>query len=237
MDGYDKKSTDYIRGKDVFEKVVRGNKLEKLCQEAIRKNIYLVAAGNCKNRFSLPSNLNKVTKVLPGVILDSRKLFYYYEDYIAQGIPQMVPWLKDRYALMAGSSFAVPHVSARLANIIEENGRLPYNEIIELLRKSAHQIKNLNLTRITLLKRQAEITTQDDNLYNIVSRSIENEIKKELDEKKPLWEEGLNRFNCFDVITNIEKELDIRLNYSKFNLFDFYSAATLANKVRITTEK
>lgn len=215
------------------ENMIYEERLKKLCNEAYNKNTYMVAASNNSYKFSLPYAIPHVFKVLPGTLMFNNKIYHIEDEFLAQATPQMVPWINNSYALMGGSSFAAPRISASLSKLIEIHGKVTCKEMMQLLKNHSIKLENKNLINkknFCYITSRRNISSDNCNLYKLIFNLVQDFLSVNI-QQKPLWQQVINNSNSYHILKTIENNLNINIDYQAFNLFDFYNISSLTNKI------
>ncbi len=114
--------------------------LERICRQAIDQGVLLVAAEHEEGRESYPAHLPQVIGVGSGKV---RGLYtYHYRpeetiECIARGDAQRLCWLEPPEVMMAGTSFAAPHITGLVALIREAHPKADLEQVRQFLHTHA----------------------------------------------------------------------------------------------------
>jgi uncharacterized NAD-dependent epimerase/dehydratase family protein len=120
--------------------VTQRDALLQLCQQAADQGILMVAAEHEEGRESYPAHLPQVIGVGAGPL---QGLYdYYYRpraaiEYIARGDLQRLCWLEPPEVILAGTSFAAPHITGLLALIRQAHPSAGLAQVREILHNHA----------------------------------------------------------------------------------------------------
>ena len=120
--------------------VTQRDALLQLCQQAADQGILMVAAEHEEGRKSYPAHLPQVIGVGAGPL---QGLYdYYYRpgvaiECIARGELQRLCWLEPPEVMLAGTSFAAPHITGLLALIRQDHPSAGLAQVREILRNHA----------------------------------------------------------------------------------------------------
>ena len=120
--------------------VTQRDALLQLCQQAADQDILMVAAEHEEGRESYPAHLPQVIGVGAGPL---QGLYdYYYRqgaaiECIARGDLQRLCWLEPPEVMLAGTSFAAPHITGLLALIRQAHPSASLAQVREILRNHA----------------------------------------------------------------------------------------------------
>lgn len=113
--------------------------LEKACNSLIAQGKIIVAAVDNLHGGGYPASLKNVIGV-KGLRTMCQNEFWYNTEYIIQCACDMSPVLvpvDDAFTIFAGTSKATAIISAKIAQIINENGDIDYREVQKMLMKHA----------------------------------------------------------------------------------------------------
>jgi len=189
--------------------------LEKVCQEAIDKNIIIVAAAANDDKICYPAMLDKVLGVTSGKVLGKYK--YYFEpkqtiQFIARGDNQRVSWINRKKIILGGNSYAAPHITAIVALIIQKYVVIKYDELCNILLDNSLKTKPQNNISVYNNKINSKLRVKNISklkLNEIHTQNKLNWIKKAL--LYPYNEEmhsfirfrNLLKFKIIHVVDNI----------------------------------
>jgi len=110
--------------------------IEKICREAIRQQVVIVAAAANNGQASFPAAFPEVLGVTAGQLRG--KYDYYFNksrdiQFIARGDRQRLDWIHGTQIFLGGTSFAAPHVTAIIALILEKFPGIVITELMDLL--------------------------------------------------------------------------------------------------------
>ena len=120
--------------------VTQRDALLQLCQQAADQDILMVAAEHEEGRESYPAHLPQVIGVGAGPL---QGLYDYYHrpraaiECIARGDLQRLCWLEPPEVMLAGTSFAAPHITGLLALIRQAHPSASLAQVREILRNHA----------------------------------------------------------------------------------------------------
>lgn len=162
--------------------------LYKAIKRAVENDIpVVVASGNngdgniATNEYRYPGAYEEVIEV--GAIDGKNNIAYFsntneFIDLYAPGVDIYSTYLKDKFAVLSGTSMAVPHVAGSIALLIEEYEKrfkrlINEKEIYQIL-MSHTLFDHLNKIRILDLSEKEDICNQD---YNVPRKNREMLIK------------------------------------------------------------
>ncbi len=114
--------------------------LARVCQQAADQGILMVAADHQEGRESYPTHLPQVIGVGAGPLQNLYDYNYRQGDAvecIARGDLQRVCWLEPPEIMLAGTSFAAPHITGLLALIRQAKPGASLAQVREILRAHA----------------------------------------------------------------------------------------------------
>lgn len=120
--------------------VTQRDALLQLCQQAADQGILMVAAEHEEGHESYPAHLPQVIGVGAGPL---QGLYDYYYcpraaiECIARGDLQRLCWLEPAEVMLAGTSFAAPHITGLLALIRQAHPSANLAQVREILRNHA----------------------------------------------------------------------------------------------------
>jgi uncharacterized NAD-dependent epimerase/dehydratase family protein len=114
------------------------NKLQEICDIALSKSIFIIAAISNDKQESYPAALSNVYGVNAGKVRG--KYDYYFDQkspiqFIARGDRQRLDWIDGKQIFLGGTSFAAPHITAIVALIIQKYPDISFVELNRLLKK------------------------------------------------------------------------------------------------------
>ncbi len=120
--------------------VAQRDTLARICQQAAAQGVLTVAAEHEESRESYPAHLPQVIGVGAGPLQDLYD--YYYRqgaaiECIARGDLQRLCWLDPPEVMLAGTSFAAPHITGLLALIRQAHPSASLAQVREILRNHA----------------------------------------------------------------------------------------------------
>lgn len=207
--------------------------LEKLVDQALNKNILIVSAKPEKKKRCIPADLEGVFKVLFGFIKNKKNIYWYNNEFYAQGVPQMVPYKKELYRLMKGSSISAAHLTAKIAKILSKDGKgKTFEEMNNILKEECWQLKNKNISKKDIWNygREKHLTTKNSELYKEIRYCTKKVIGNRFDENIPLWFQGVKN-KSYPLLSTIEEHLKIQIDYLDYNFFHFFTLNDLVEKI------
>ncbi len=120
--------------------VTQSDALFQLCQQAADQDILMVAAEHEEGRESYPAHLPQVIGVGAGSLQGPYDYYYCQEtaiECIARGDLQRLCWLEPPEVVLAGTSFAAPHITGLLALIRQAHPRASLAQVREILHNHA----------------------------------------------------------------------------------------------------
>lgn len=202
----------------------------------------IVASTINGNKNSLLSELNGTIGIYGNLF--ERPQYYWYRksntvQCVANSVPHLYKGKHGQYELFGGNSKATAIFSGIVSLYWDQlkdcnfADKETFLEGLAMRRSwSAEEIclDPLSYNRHTLLSVR-------DWIYSKVSSVLSEQLKVELSDivnpnGKRLYELGLTRYNAFNIIQSIEKEVGIKLNYSDVNIFWFGSIDTLCKNIR-----
>ncbi len=115
--------------------------LKRLCQDAFKKDIVIIAAARALEDQVFPAIFDEVIGVCWNHACKNGSLIYYPEktvEFGAYGRPRALPGMPQELNFR-GSSFAAAHVTAMAADILEHNPMAGVVWVKEMLRKKAKE--------------------------------------------------------------------------------------------------
>lgn len=114
--------------------------IAEVCQKSTDKGIILISADHNSGLPSYPSHLPNVIGVTGDKIYE--RYGYYYRpgdiiECVARGDEQRVCWKDGREIMIAGTSYAAPHITGIIALIREAHPRASLQEVREILKANA----------------------------------------------------------------------------------------------------
>ena len=114
--------------------------LQKVCRKAVDAGVILVAAESNEGSESYPAVFPEVIGVTGGAIYELDG-FYYRKDQriecVARGDEQRVCWLNGKHIMTGGNSFAAPHITGIVAQLVKQHPRCSVQTIRVLLQEKA----------------------------------------------------------------------------------------------------
>lgn len=215
---------------------------KKIIATLIEQGKVIIASTINGNKNSLLSGLNGTIGIY-GNLFECPQYYWYCKSNIVQCVANAVPYLykgkHGQYELFGGNSKATAIFSGIVSLYWEQlkdcnfEDKETFLEDLALRQSwSAEEIclDPLSYNRHTLLSVR-------DWIYSKVSSVLSEQLKVKLSDivnpnGKRLYELGLTRYNAFNIIQSIEKEVGIKLNYSDVNIFWFASIDTLCKNIR-----
>ncbi len=114
--------------------------LHDLADQAYFRRVTLVTAANNFPVPSFPSLYSSVISVASHAIQHNHHFYYNPNppvEFGAPGIDVRVPWLKHQWFTVTGNSFAAPHISGIIANLVSKHPELTPFEVKTILRSLA----------------------------------------------------------------------------------------------------
>ena len=115
--------------------------LKRLCQDAARKDIVIIASARSLEDQVFPAVFDEVIAVYWNHDCKNGSLIYYPEkkvEFGAYGRPRALPGIPQELNF-SGSSFAAAHVTAMVADILEDNPFAGVGWVREMLQKKAKE--------------------------------------------------------------------------------------------------
>ena len=115
--------------------------LKQLCQDAVRKNIVIIASARSLEDRVFPAIFDEVIAAYWNHDCKNGSLFYYPDSKVefgAYGRPRALPGIPQELNF-GGSSFAAARVTALAANILEDNPKAGVVWVKEMLQKKANK--------------------------------------------------------------------------------------------------
>lgn len=213
--------------------------LEKLVKQAHEKKILMVAARPLEVKQCVPADIKNVFKVFFGFIKNRQNIYWYKDEFYAQGVPQMVIYKKNLYRLMGGSSIAAAHLTAKIASILsKERKEKTFEEVNRNLKKECWQVKNRNIARKDIWKCDGKkyLTTNQLEIYNEVLYCVKKVLGGKFDESIPLWFQGI-KTKAYYLLKTLEDHLKIKIDYQDYNFFHFFTINNLVEKIEQESQK
>lgn len=135
--------------------------LQDICRKACDAGVILVAAESNDGRESYPAVFDEVIGVTGGAIYESDGFYYRAGqaiECVARGDEQRVCWLDGEHRMVGGTSFAAPHLTGIVAQLLQEHPNACIQNIRLLLQKKALK-ENKNVRVVSL---PAEEVLQED---------------------------------------------------------------------------
>ena len=112
--------------------------LRKVCRDARKAGLILVAAESNDGRESYPALFPEVIGVTGGAIYEPDGFYYHKHqpiECVARGDKQRVCWLGGKHIMAGGTSFAAPHITGIVARILQQHPKSSVQKIRLLLQK------------------------------------------------------------------------------------------------------
>ncbi|WP_024833340.1 S8 family serine peptidase [Ruminiclostridium josui] len=220
--------------------------LKKVCDELYGQGKILVCSLENKSDSSYPAVFDHVIGVR-GRDFNGNGDYWYNRNYriqcVADSIPVLVPKINNLFGLFGKNSKATPLMTGKIARILFDKPNIDFKELQLLLEQTA--VKNF-WTEEDIYKYCIEPDEMQQDKYYCFKEEIKEladiiaETLNLTSANMPLLyqninlrhrEIGLKLSDCFDLIKNIEKGLNIKLNYNQINLNTFRTLYTLLDFV------
>ena len=98
--------------------------LQDVCRKACEAGVILVAAESNDGRESYPAVFDEVIGVTGGAVYEAEGFYYRVGEAVecvARGDEQRVCWLDGKYIMTGGTSFAAPHITGVVAQLLQQH--------------------------------------------------------------------------------------------------------------------
>lgn len=117
--------------------------LRKVCKKAIQEGLIIVGAQNNEATESFPAVFPEVIGVTGGNIRKDDEFYFrpnYWIECVAKGDEQWVCWLNGKHIRSAGNSFAAPHITGLVANLLKQHPEWSLPDIRSWLQDNASRV-------------------------------------------------------------------------------------------------
>ncbi len=122
--------------------------LVRVIRAAYSRGVIMVAAaGNDGGQVNYPAKFPEVIAVSATDINDKIADFSCYGpeiNFCAPGVNIRSTWLNSAYAVKSGTSFAAPHITGAIADVLNFHGIMPPSHVRELISKNAAVLQSLS---------------------------------------------------------------------------------------------
>jgi hypothetical protein len=220
--------------------------LKKVCNELYNQGKIIVCSLENRSDSSYPAVFDQVIGIR-GRNFNGSGDYWYNRSYniqcVADDIPVLAPTINNSYALFGKNSKATPLITGRIARILINKSNISFKELQLVLKQNA--AKNF-WTEEDIYKYLIEPDEmQQDKYYcfkeeikelaDIIARTLNlpsaNMPLLYQNENLRQQEIGLKLSDCFELIKNIEKGFNLKLNYELITLNTFRTLYTLLDFV------
>ena len=212
--------------------------LLNICNELILRGKILVAALNNNERISFPAMYEGVIGVR-NTHLENEFEFWFDNNKeiqcVVDGTPVLVPCIKQERCFFGGNSKATPIIASRISRYLSEDKLLVQKEIESYLKRDATKIR-YNIDEIDKhIKVKSNKFDKNNKVQVKIKELVEKTTGKLIDidllEKYRLYELGLDKYNTWQLIKDLEFVFDIRLDYETISLRDFATIQSINDLV------
>lgn len=213
----------------------------KVTDKLQRQNKVILAAtsnrGNTSTIAGLPGTIG-----ISGKMFEEKELYWYAAgkaiQCVANSTPLMLKGRNGQYELFGGSSKATALFGGFVSRFWPEVRDMTWDEKEKFFERRAArnnwQAAEFNQENTPSLRLPEEI--RKSRLYQEIWHLLINELnitKADTGDlyRKRLYEFGITKTNAITIIQSIEKTFDIKIDYSKVNLYWFYSLDLLFRNV------
>lgn len=220
--------------------------IKEVCNLLRQSGKIIVCSLDNRNNRSFPAVLDSVIGVRGG-IFNSQELFWFNRAYeiqcVADIVPIYAPTINGAYWLFGGNSKATALFTGHIANILSEQPDISFEKLNEVLERRACKNNwdendiDINIDFFEDIKPLDENFEQSDMkiLTSILKDNLGfNEASEALVFKKKLYSPqiGVNKFNCYNIIKDVEKKFGVKLNYDTISLNTYTSIYTLLDFIK-----
>lgn len=215
--------------------------ISEICNLLKQRGKIIVCSLDNRNNRSFPAVLDSVIGVR-GSIFNSSEHFWYNKTLkiqcVADIIPVYIPTINGAYWLFGGNSKATALFTGHIANILSQHPDISFEQLNEILEQRAYK-NNWNDNNIdSYIDFYGDITPISENfgqenmklLISILRDNLgSSEAFEVLISRKKLYNPqiGVNKFNCYNIIKDIENKFGVKLCYSAITFNTFTSVYTL----------
>lgn len=213
------------------------NDIKYQIDNLLKKNTILIVSENNTSECNLLTELNGTISV-SGAILKYENDFLFNEkelhNSIASNIPIMAMANNEKYHMFMGTSKATATLTGVISNYIHMYPDIKYNLFKFLSQKACYN--EWNNTYIGTLNNENYIYHTEKNINNCPNNELVSIIGHYLHisdtdvlKTKSLYNIGLHKNNCIDLLFYIENYFKTSFDYSLIDYFTFYNIYNLNN--------
>lgn len=208
------------------------DKYKVVINKLLTQGKIILAAVPNNREFSILANLDETIGVNGKMFLESNEFWFQKEQKVqcfADRTPYLVKGINGGYELFGGNSKATALFTGIVSKHWTEIENLSWyekeQEIEKLAKRNVWEKEDVDVEYILSIKEPM----RDDIIYKKVSQIVRGFLKVRKNEisGKHLYEFGITRYNAITLIQKIEEELSLQFDYSKVNLYWFYSVDSL----------
>lgn len=220
------------------------NDLYNICNKLVNKDKIIVCSLANGFNESYPAIFDNVIGV-KGFVLESENAFWYNKNKKIQCVmdnnPYLTCHLDNSYKLFGKcNSQAAAKLTGKIAKILSTKNNITLNQLHKKLENLATS-NNWFDEDFSEIKRYADFKFdlyKRDNERLITVKNVLGRVLNIRDDEEKLYnlglfsnEIGLNYDGCFNIIKELERELNIKFNYRKISRYDFASIYTLVELI------
>jgi Phosphopantetheine attachment site. len=199
-------------------------KIKELVNKLLLQDKIIIASSDNKQYINVFSNIPGVYTVIGIPEMKSNQITIKDNIIYTSNIPVFVPFVDDinKYYLFGGNSKATALATGLISKIKQINNISANHMVMDYIKEHSpynFPIDNRITNEISEYSLQSHLLMRKI-LTNYISVTIESD-------QKNLFEIGLNRFNVFDLIQDIEKKFDVDIDINKIDYNDFVNINSL----------
>lgn len=140
-------------------------KFREICNELCNRKIFIISAYDNGGSISYPAAFENTIGVYWDKTVKNTNEYYYLDnsevDILGYAGTMRLPWGEEGYKYVAGSSFAAPLITGKVASIVSENKEASLNQIKSKLKVGAAKVLKYPIQ---------SVDNQQVNLTNIVKK-------------------------------------------------------------------
>ncbi len=230
-------ATDSEQYVDKYQKV-----LNKLIQQG---KVVLAATSNRKNTSTI-AYLPETVGICGKIFAEKKEYWYHAKERlqcVANSTPALLKGLRGGYELFGGNSKATALFCGILSKYWETIRNISWNEKELLLEKYAYKTEwSEEEYEMDYCPAETGLEAiRNETIYQKLAEILIDELEISYQDvsnlhNKRLYEFGITRFNAITVIQRIENEFGVKIDYSKVNIFWFYSIDLLSQYIMEETK-
>lgn len=158
--------------------VNKHKQLEEICEKLERRNVFIVSAFDNNGSVSFPAVYHTVIGVYWDKYISKADKYFYIENADVNILGycgrQRLPWAKNEYKYVSGSSFTAPYITARVAEILEQNCNLSLEQLKRRLKEFS--AKTIKMSGSAIDNVQVEMSKQIDKIKKAIVFPFNKEV-------------------------------------------------------------